>query len=91
MTRVAERREQRPAVRLRQRLAARDTDVAGPVAADFIEDRRRASRCSPPLKAYSVSQYPQRSGQPVRRTNTVGWPTVLDSPWMEWKISVMRS
>jgi len=38
-----------------------------------------------------VSQYPQRSGQPVRRTNTVGSPTRLVSPCSEKKISVIRS
>jgi len=37
-----------------------------------------------------VSQYWQRSGQPVRRTNTVGQPAVSASPCREWKISVIR-
>src|SRR5262245_50028708 len=46
---------------------------------------------SPPENAYSVSHHTQRRGQPVRRTNTVGKPTRDDSPWMEWKISLMRS
>jgi hypothetical protein len=32
----------------------------------------------------------QRSGQPVSRTKTQGRPAKLDSPWMLWKISVMR-
>jgi hypothetical protein len=34
----------------------------------------------PPEKAYSLSQYWQRKGQPVKRTNIVGRPTVLASP-----------
>src|SRR5690606_5403823 len=44
----------------------------------------------PPWKAYAVSQYWQRSGQPVRRTNTVGQPTLRDSPCSDRKISVSR-
>jgi hypothetical protein len=35
---------------------------------------------SPAWNAYSVSQYWQRSGQPVRRTNTVRNPTASASP-----------
>ncbi len=38
-----------------------------------------------------MSQYWQRNGQPVRRTNTVGIPTVSASPCSEWKISVILS
>src|SRR5690349_24930186 len=49
------------------------------------------SHHSPPKKAYVVSQYWQRSGQPVRRTNTVGQPTLRASPWTDRKISVRRS
>jgi len=45
----------------------------------------------PPENAYSVSQYWQRSGQPVNRTNTVGNPADLASPCNEWNISVMRN
>jgi len=37
-----------------------------------------------------VAEYPQRRGQPVRRTKTVGQPTVSDSPCRERKISVIR-
>ena len=48
-------------------------------------------RQAPPWNAYSVSHQTQRSGQPVRRTNTVGRPTSRASPCSEWKISVMRS
>src|SRR5690348_231710 len=44
----------------------------------------------PPWNEYSVSHHTQRSGQPVRRTNTVGQPIASASPWIEWKISVMR-
>src|SRR3546814_16756493 len=42
-------------------------------------------------KAKAVSQYWQRSGQPVRRTNTVGQPASRASPCSDRKISVMRS
>jgi hypothetical protein len=45
----------------------------------------------PPEKAYSLSQYWQRSGQPVRRTKIVGRPTVFASPCKDKKISVIRS
>src|SRR6185312_6087877 len=48
-------------------------------------------RHSPPWNEYVVSHHTQRSGQPVRRTNTVGQPIASASPWIEWKISVMRS
>src|ERR1051325_7321633 len=48
------------------------------------------SRRWPPWKAYSVSHQRQRSGHPVRRTKTQGRPIHDDSPWIEWKISVMR-
>ena len=48
-------------------------------------------RHSPPVNAYAVSQYWQRSGQPVRRTNTVGQPLNTASPWIEKKISVIFS
>ena len=36
-----------------------------------------------------MSQYWQRNGQPVRRTNTVGQPTVAASPCSDRKISVI--
>ncbi len=45
---------------------------------------------SPPWKAYAVSHQTQRSGQPVRRTNVHGSPAQVDSPWIDWKISVIR-
>src|SRR5690349_24517970 len=45
---------------------------------------------SPPVNVYSESHQVQRRLQPVRRTNTHGRPACDDSPWMEWKISVMR-
>lgn len=45
----------------------------------------------PPLKAYSVSHQTQRSGQPVRRTKTVGRPTREVSPCKEKKISLIFS
>ncbi len=45
--------------------------------------------CVPPEKAYALSQYWQRSGHPVSRTNTVGRPTVFASPCRERKISVI--
>src|SRR5262245_5790246 len=48
-------------------------------------------RHSPPVNAYAVSQYWQRSGQPVSRTNTVGQPLKQASPWIEKKISVILS
>src|SRR6185503_3232032 len=48
-------------------------------------------RHSPPVNAYAVSQYWQRSGQPVSRTNTVGQPLNTASPWIEKKISVTLS
>src|SRR5207302_4937676 len=47
-----------------------------------------SSHHSPPWNAYVVSQYWQRSGQPVSRTNTVGHPAVSASPCSEWKISL---
>src|SRR5690242_21513070 len=47
-------------------------------------------RHSPPWNEYVVSHHTQRSGQPVRRTNTVRQPIASASPWIEWKISVMR-
>ena len=58
----------------------------------FATSARIASRSHhvPPTKAYAVSQYWQRSGQPVRRTNTVRQPIASASPLIEWKISVMR-
>ena len=43
------------------------------------------------MNAYAVSQYWQRSGQPVSRTNTVGQPLNTASPWIEKKISVILS
>src|SRR5688500_12905115 len=46
---------------------------------------------SPPVKVYSESHQTQRRLQPVRRTNTHGRPAWVDSPWMEWKISLMVS
>src|SRR3546814_11310920 len=49
------------------------------------------ARHCPPWKAEAVSQYWQRSGQPVRRTNTVGQPASRASPCSDRKISVMRS
>src|SRR5690606_30458573 len=63
-------------------LQSNSDTVASTSASDII---------SPPLKAYSVSHQTQRKGQPVRRTKTVGKPTRVDSPWTEWKISLMRS
>src|SRR5690348_2377270 len=48
------------------------------------------SRHCPPWNAYSVSHHTQRSGQPVRRTNTVGRPASRASPCREWNISVTR-
>src|SRR3954463_1393785 len=45
-------------------------------------------RAFPPWNAYSVSQYPQRRSQPVKRTKTHGFPAWVDSPWMLKKISV---
>src|SRR5229473_71968 len=45
---------------------------------------------SPPVKVYSESHHRQRRLQPVRRTKTQGRPAWDDSPWMLWKISVMR-
>src|SRR5690606_29650641 len=47
-------------------------------------------RQSPPWNAYSVSHQLQRSGQPVRRTNTLRQPTASASPCREWKISLTR-
>ena len=44
----------------------------------------------PPWNAYSVSHHVQRRGHPVSRTNVQGKPAQVDSPWTEWKISVMR-
>ena len=50
----------------------------------FVRPRIAAtSTDSPPLNAYSVSHQTQRKGQPVRRMNTVGRPTRVDSPWSE--------
>src|SRR5689334_17034027 len=47
------------------------------------------SHQSPPWKAYAVSQYWHRSGQPVSRTKTVGMPTLSASPCRERNISVI--
>jgi hypothetical protein len=33
----------------------------------------------------------QRIGQPVSRTKVQGRPACVDSPWIEWKISVTLS
>src|SRR5207237_10483038 len=45
---------------------------------------------SPPVKVYSESHHRQRRLHPVSRTNAHGRPACDDSPWMLWKISVMR-
>ena len=42
-----------------------------------------SSHHSPPVNAYAVSQYWQRSGQPVSRMNVVGIPAVSASPCRE--------
>ena len=38
-----------------------------------------------------MSHQRQRRLQPVRRTKTQGIPACVDSPWIEWKISLIRS
>ncbi len=43
----------------------------------------------PSVKAYGVSHHEQRRSQAVSRTKTHGRPLWVDSPWMEWKISLM--
>ena len=43
------------------------------------------------MNVYSLSHQVQRIGQPVRRTKVQGRPACVDSPWIEWKISVTLS
>src|SRR5690606_7174750 len=43
----------------------------------------------PSVNAYGVSHHVHRRSHAVRRTNTHGRPACVDSPWMEWKISLM--
>ena len=37
-----------------------------------------------------MSHHTHLSGHPVIRTNVQGRPDQVDSPWIEWKISVIR-
>ena len=48
------------------------------------------SHHSPPWNAYWVSQYTQRSGQPVSRMKRVGQPTASASPWAAYVLSHAR-
>ena len=81
---------QRIDVLLQQRLAARDLHqraaVASTAAITSSSDILR-----PSWKAYGVSHHEQRRSQAVRRTNTHGRPACVDSPWIEWKISLTVS
>src|SRR3954452_18418226 len=45
----------------------------------------------PSWNAYDVSHHEQRRSQAVNRTNTQGRPAWVDSPWIEWKISLIVS
>ena len=68
---------------------SRDGDVAI-VTIDNPPVNALSFRVRDPLDR-AVSQYRQRSGQPVRRTKTVGQPMLRDSPCRDRKISVNRS
>src|SRR5687767_382544 len=45
----------------------------------------------PSWNAYGVSHHEQRRSHAVRRTNTQGRPVCVDSPCIEWKISLTVS
>ena len=76
---------------LGERLAAGDEHAAAGMARDLAPRRRRPSGASPSWNAYAVSHHAQRSGQPVRRTNTQGCPARVPSPWIEKKVSLTVS
>src|SRR4029079_15114145 len=69
-----------------------------PVTSTRLQSNRAISastssseRLFPSWNAYGVSHHEQRRSQAVRRTKTHGRPAYVDSPWTEWKISLMVS
>ena len=87
--RSSSRRDERERGRLGERLAAGEQDAGGRGRRSISRDdvvllaalrpRGRRTRCRTTT---------QRSGQPVRRTNTQGGPARVPSPWMEKKTSL---
>ena len=76
---------------LQQRLAAGDLHDRAVVGATPSPTTSSTDILRPSANAYGVSHHVHLRSQAVSRTNTHGRPTWVDSPWIEWKISLMVS
>ena len=75
---------------LKERLPSRQLDQLAVVGFDAIDDLANGHGGAF-MESVGVSHQTQRRLQPVRRTKTQGRPAWVDSPWIEWKISLTRS